>query len=76
MTRQSIHERFLALRREEPVASILVTHDPQEAINLANHLVVMRQGRVLQDGPVGEVIGNPADAYVAKLCTGLGGIGA
>ena len=75
MTRQSIHEQFLALQREEPVASLLVTHDPQEAINLAGYLVVMRQGRVLQDGPVTEVIDKPADAYVAKLCAGLGSIG-
>jgi osmoprotectant transport system ATP-binding protein len=76
MTRQSIHEQFLALSREEPVASILVTHDPQEAVNLARYLVVMRQGRILQHGPVGEVIEHPADDYVAKLCTGLGSIGA
>ena len=74
MTRQGIHERFLALQKQEPVSSILVTHDPQEAINLARHLVVMREGRLLQSGEVNDVIERPVDAYVEKLCTGLAGM--
>ena len=76
LTRQGIHERFLALRQQEPVATILVTHEPQEAVNLASYLVVMRDGRVLQDGPVAEVIASPANDYVRKLCTGLAGVAA
>jgi len=75
MTRQGIHERFLALQEQEPVSSMLVTHDPQEAINLARHLVVMREGRVLQAGEVRDVVEHPVDAYVEKLCTGLAGMG-
>jgi len=74
MTRQNIHEQFLELQASEPVSTILVTHDPQEAINLATCLVVMRDGRVLQQGTVAEVVERPADDYVHKLCTGLAGI--
>ena len=74
MTRQGIHKRFLALQRREPVSSVLVTHDPQEAINLADYMIVMRTGRLLQHGTVPEVIEHPADDYVDKLCTGLEGI--
>lgn len=74
MTRQGIHEQFLELQKQEPVSSILVTHDPQEAINLARHLVVMREGRILQAGQVQSVIDDPADAYVRKLCAGLAGL--
>ncbi len=76
LTRQGIHERFLELRRQEPISAILVTHEPQEAVNLADYLVVMRDGRVLQDGPVSAVIAAPADDYVRKLCTGLAGVAA
>lgn len=71
MTRQGIHERFLDLCASEPVATLLVTHDPQEAINLADYMVVMRDGRVLQHGAVRDILEQPADDYVQKLCTGL-----
>lgn len=74
MTRQGIHEQFLELQDQEPVSSVLVTHDPQEAINLARYLVIMREGRILQAGQVDQVVENPADAYVRKLCTGLAGL--
>lgn len=71
MTRRSIHEQFLALQQAEPIATVLVTHDPQEAINLAQTIVVMKEGRVQQHGDVQQVIANPANDYVAELCTSL-----
>ena len=46
LTRRSIHEQFLSLQERESVSCVLVTHDPQEAINLAQDLVVMRNGRL------------------------------
>lgn len=73
MTRSGIHDQFLRLQAAEPISSILVTHDPQEAINLADHMVVIREGRIQQHGPVDDVIDNPANDYVEHLCTGLTG---
>jgi osmoprotectant transport system ATP-binding protein len=73
LTRRSIHAQFLELQAAEPIASVLVTHDPQEAINLAQSIVVMRDGRVQQHGTVQDVIDNPANDYVAELCTALPG---
>lgn len=73
MTRRGIHEEFLKLRQLEPVSTVIVTHDPQEALTLADQLVVMMAGRVLQYGTTQEVIGNPANDHVRDLCTGLGG---
>ncbi|HZW60350.1 MAG TPA: ATP-binding cassette domain-containing protein [Woeseiaceae bacterium] len=74
MTRSGIHDQFLQLQDAEPVSSILVTHDPQEAINLADFIVVIREGRVQQHGPVDDVVSNPVNEYVDHLCTGLTGI--
>lgn len=71
MTRKSIHEQFLDMQRQAPVSTVLVTHDPQEAINLSHDLVVIRSGRVQQYGTVSEVTGNPANDYVRDLCTAL-----
>jgi osmoprotectant transport system ATP-binding protein len=71
VTRQNIHESFLELQKHEPVSSVLVTHDAQEAINLGDYMVVMRNGQVLQHGTVPEVTGRPANEYVSRLCRGL-----
>lgn len=73
LTRRSIHEQFLSLQERESVSCVLVTHDPQEAINLAQDLVVMRNGRLQQHGTVDEVMNRPANSYVGHLCTGLSG---
>lgn len=73
MTRRSIHTQFLELQAAEPIASVLVTHDPQEAVNLAQSMVIMKDGRVQQHGTVRDVLDNPANDYVAELCTALPG---
>ena len=73
LTRRSIHEQFLSLQEREAVSCVLVTHDPQEAINLAQDIVVMRNGRLQQHGTVDEVMNRPANRYVGHLCTGLSG---
>ena len=73
LTRRSIHEQFLSLQERESVSCVLVTHDPQEAVNLAQDIVVMRNGRLQQHGTVDEVMNRPANSYVGHLCTGLSG---
>jgi osmoprotectant transport system ATP-binding protein len=74
LTRKSIHEQFLEMQQRAPVSTVLVTHDPQEAINLSHGLVVMKSGRVQQYGSVAEVIENPVNEYVRHLSTALEGI--
>jgi osmoprotectant transport system ATP-binding protein len=73
LTRRSIHAQFLALQEREAVSCVLVTHDPQEAINLAQYIAVMRDGRLQQFGTVDVVMNEPANEYVGHLCTGLSG---
>lgn len=47
--------------------SLLVTHDPLEALVLADRLLVFEQGRIVQEGTPAEVARQPATEYVAKL---------
>ena len=47
--------------------TVLVTHDPLEAMVLADRLVVLEAGRSTQQGTPGEVARRPATAYVARL---------
>jgi molybdate transport system ATP-binding protein len=47
--------------------SIIVTHDPLEALVLADRILVLEAGRVVQDGRPSEVARRPATEYVARL---------
>ena len=46
---------------------LLVTHDPLEALVLADRLVVLEDGRVVQEGTPAQVARRPATDYVARL---------
>jgi molybdate transport system ATP-binding protein len=46
---------------------VVVTHDPVEAMLLADRLVVLEGGRVVQDGPPDEVARRPVTDFVARL---------
>ncbi|HEX2902051.1 MAG TPA: ABC transporter ATP-binding protein [Jatrophihabitans sp.] len=47
--------------------TLVVTHDPLEAMVLTDRLLVVEQGRVVQSGPPAEVASRPATRYVASL---------
>jgi molybdate transport system ATP-binding protein len=46
---------------------LLVTHDPLEALVLADQLIVLEGGRIVQDGTPAHIARQPATEYVAKL---------
>lgn len=50
-----------------PGPSLLVTHDPLEALVLADRLLVLEEGRIVQTGLPAEVARRPATEYVARL---------
>jgi molybdate transport system ATP-binding protein len=48
-------------------STVLVTHDPVDAMALADRVVVVEDGRVVQEGPPAEVSRHPRTDYVARL---------
>jgi molybdate transport system ATP-binding protein len=50
-----------------PGPCLLVTHDPIEALVLADQLIVLEAGRIVQEGSPAQIARQPATAYVAKL---------
>ena len=46
---------------------VFITHDLAEALKLGDHIVIMRDGKVVQTGRPEEVVGAPADDYVADF---------
>ncbi|MGC5627430.1 dipeptide ABC transporter ATP-binding protein [Georgenia sp. Z1344] len=57
------------LRSELDLTYFLVTHDLGVVTELADQVMVLRRGRVVEAGPVGEVVTAPADAYTRDLLT-------
>ncbi|UGY92291.1 ABC transporter permease [Streptomyces gobiensis] len=46
---------------------LIVTHDPVEAVSLADRVLVLDEGRALQDGPPAEVTRHPRSPWVARM---------
>ncbi|MCI1192268.1 ABC transporter ATP-binding protein [Calidifontimicrobium sp. SYSU G02091] len=67
MSRRGLYRLLADLRRELAIPILLVTHDLQEARLLADRLVVMDAGRVLQQGTPYDIHHAPRNARVADL---------
>jgi osmoprotectant transport system ATP-binding protein len=46
ITRTDIHRQLLELHQAEPTTAVLITHDMREAMRLADHIVLMENGRI------------------------------
>jgi sulfate/thiosulfate transport system ATP-binding protein len=62
--RQELRQWLRRLHDEVPVTTIFVTHDQEEAFEVADRVVVMNGGRIEQDGTPDEVFENPANEFV------------
>ncbi|MCI0343135.1 MAG: TOBE domain-containing protein, partial [Planctomycetales bacterium] len=68
--RAALRESVRAIQRRLGLATVLVTHDQEEALAVADHLVVMRGGRVEQAGPPADMYRRPATRFVAEFLGG------
>jgi molybdate transport system permease protein len=65
--RARLRQELLALQGEISATTILVTHDPAEALLLADEILLIDEGRVLQAGPATAVFSRPANELAARL---------
>jgi iron(III) transport system ATP-binding protein len=63
--RAQVRQQTLDTLRLAGVTALMVTHDPEEAMFMADRILVMNQGRVVQDGSPVETYFRPANAFVA-----------
>ena len=65
--RKELRRWLRRLHDEIHVTSVFVTHDQDEAMEVADRVVVMNQGRIEQDGPPDEVYDRPASPFVLQF---------
>lgn len=65
--RVQVREEFLAFLKQTGITTVMVTHDPEEAMFMSDHLLVMDTGRILQSATPADVYFKPANDYVAAL---------
>lgn len=65
--RQDVRDRTLHLLQGSGVGSLIVTHDPEEAMHLADRIALMRGGRIEQLGRPADVYLKPMTAFVAAF---------
>jgi osmoprotectant transport system ATP-binding protein len=67
VTRSGIQEEFKALEEFKRKTIVMVTHDVQEAFELADRICLMDQGKIIQIGTPKELLFNPASEFVIKF---------
>jgi len=65
--RDSIREDTITILRETGATTIVVTHDPEEAMRIADRIVLMRDGRIVQHGSPEQLYSAPSDVAAARF---------
>lgn len=66
-SRRGVKQMLKDLHREMGITFLMVTHDFDEALFLADRAAVIRDGRVVQQGAVADIFHRPADRFVAEF---------
>ena len=65
--KESIKEKIKEIAREFKLTTIIVTHDPEEALTLSDKVLIVNEGNIAQFGRPEEIIGQPADSFVKNF---------
>ena len=65
--RDGIRDETLEILKEERAAVLLVTHEPDEAMRMADQIALMRAGKIVQVGAPYNIYNNPVDAEAAAF---------
>ena len=71
LIRTSMQDLLLDLQKDLKKSIIFITHDLDEALKIADHLVVLKDGFVVQQGNPQEIILNPTDPYIEEFVSDI-----
>jgi glycine betaine/proline transport system ATP-binding protein len=67
LIRRDMQDEVIRLQLETGKTMVFITHDLPEALRLGDRIAIMRDGRIIQLGTPEELVGSPADEYVANF---------
>ena len=67
LIRRGMQDEVLRLHHEVGKTMVFITHDLQEALRLGDRIAIMRDGHIVQIGRPDELVGAPANDYVADF---------
>jgi osmoprotectant transport system ATP-binding protein len=67
LTRRELQEEFLSLKKELNKTIVFVSHDIREAFLIADHILMMHEGKILQYGKKTDFLNTPANSYVESF---------
>ncbi|WP_112664238.1 ABC transporter ATP-binding protein [Microvirga flavescens] len=65
--RDAIRDETVAILRETRATTIVVTHDPEEAMRIADRIVLMRAGAIIQQGSAEDLYRRPENLFAARF---------
>ena len=65
--KESIKDKIKEIAREYHLTTIIVTHDPEEALTLSDKVLIMNQGNIAQFGRPEDIINAPEEDFVKKF---------
>ncbi|WP_194189843.1 ABC transporter ATP-binding protein [Clostridium chrysemydis] len=65
--KESIKDKIKSISKEFKLTTIIVTHDPEEALTLSDKVLIIDEGKISQFGTPKEVIENPSNEFVSKF---------
>lgn len=65
--RNHVRDETVALLKETGITALLVTHDPEEAMRMADKIVLLKDGRIEQQGTPAELYSTPKSEFVASF---------
>lgn len=65
--KESIKAKIREIAREYHLTTVIVTHDPEEAITLSNHVMIINKGSISQFGTPDEIVNTPKNDFVEKF---------
>jgi sulfate/thiosulfate transport system ATP-binding protein len=65
--RRDLRRWLRELHAELGITTLFVTHDQEEALDLADRVVILDKGRIVQEGTPGDVTRNPNSAFVMRF---------
>ncbi len=71
LIRTDMQDLLLELQKELHKTIVFITHDLDEALKLADHLVILKDGRVVQQGDPQHILLNPSDPYIEEFVSDI-----